>query len=540
MKIQKAEQPSGDMFIQYGRYLLTAIRILIGWHFLYEGVSKLFIPGWSSAGYLVESQWILSGLFHSLAANATALKLVDFLNIWGLIFIGLGLILGLFTRIASYAGAFLLLLYYIANPPFIGLIGENTGEGQYLVINKILIEMVILLLLGFLPSTFTFGIDRILKRAITKFRSAKSKEKEKEDELTVDQGRRELIKDLISLPVLGGFAYLAGKKKHWESFEERQLISQPSRADALSGASTKGVYYATLSELEGLVPKGKIGNYDISRIMVGGNLISGYAHSRDLIYVSRLVQSYFTDEKVLETMKICESCGINTIIMRVDINTLRIFEKYRRRGGKMHWFAQCKIKDNDIKTDIDAAINGGAIAPYIHGGACDDIVSRGKTELLCEAVQYIKGKGVLAGLAGHDLRVIMSCEEHGANPDFYMKTLNSGNYWTAGPKLITKSDWEPRPTENLVLEFNEDVKDNMWVTTPRQTVEFMKDVKKPWIAYKVLGAGAIHPKEGFRYAFESGADFCCVGMFDWQVVEDANIAIKLLKETLPRDRPWYS
>ena len=75
------------------RYLLTATRILIGWHFLYEGISKLLAPNWTSLAYLLESHWLFSGFFHWIASNPTILKLVDFLNIWGLIFIGIGLFL---------------------------------------------------------------------------------------------------------------------------------------------------------------------------------------------------------------------------------------------------------------------------------------------------------------------------------------------------------------------------------------------------------------------------------------------------------------
>ncbi|MBL7112524.1 MAG: DoxX family protein [Bacteroidales bacterium] len=521
------------------QYIFTAVRILIGWHFLYEGLSKLISPNWSAAGYMLESSWLFSGFFHNLAMNEAALRVVDFMNVWGLIFIGFGLLVGGLTRIASGAGALLLLFYYVANPPFIGFMGETTGEGHYLIVNKIMIEFAVLLLLALLPSKTTLGMDRIIKRFFKKPDKPEATLKNEPDLAAVNQ-RREMLKDLITLPVLGGFVWAALKKKKWESFEERNLISQPSRVDAVFGASPKSVTFSGLDNLEGQIPKGRIGNYEISRILAGGNLISGYAHSRDLIYVSHLVQSYFSDEKVIETFKLCEAVGINAMIVRVDVNTLRIMEKFRKRGGKMHWIAQCKIKDDELAPDIDAAVDNGAIACYIHGGICDETVRADKTEVLVRAVEYIKSKGVLAGLAGHDIQVIMECEKYNANPDFFMKTLNSGNYWTAGPRLITDPEWQPNPKEIVEPEFGADVKDNIWSTTPEQTIEFMKEVQKPWISYKVLGAGAIHPKDGFRYAFENGADFACVGMFDWQVVENANIAINLLKENIQRVRPWQA
>ena len=247
------------------QYFLTAIRILIGWHFLYEGLAKLFSKSWSSVAYLTESHWIFSGLFHSIAANETSLKVVDFLNIWGLILIGLGLFLGVLTRYAGIAGALLMLLYYVANPPLIGFASEASGEGQYLIVNKNLIEMAVLALFAFLPTSFTFSIDRLIGRLASKFRSADAAKSPEQEEVSSDTGRRELLKDLISLPLLGGFVYAALSKRKWESFEERHLISEPSRVDAVSGASPKGISFASLSELEGAVPKGKIGKWEISR-----------------------------------------------------------------------------------------------------------------------------------------------------------------------------------------------------------------------------------------------------------------------------------
>jgi hypothetical protein len=259
-----------------------------------------------------------------------------------------------------------------------------------------------------------------------------------------------------------------------------------------------------------------------------------------LIYVSSLVQSYFTDERVIETMQLCEACGINTIILRVDTNTLRIMEKYRQRNGKMQWIAQVKIRDIDIKSDIDAAVDNGAMGAYIHGGVADTCVAKGKVDLLGKGLDYIKTRGVLAGMAAHELDVIIECEKEGLDPDFYMKTLNSGNYWTAGPRLIQDPDWQPDPFTKVEPEYNNKVKDNIWEVTPRQTIEYMKTVKKPWIAYKVFGAGAIKPKEGLHYVFENGADFACVGMFDFQIVENVNLLNGILNGGLPRIRPWFS
>ena len=143
--------------------MLVVLRIVIGWHFLYEGVAKILIPDWTSAGFLENSQWIFSGIFHWMAAHSIVLKIVDLLNIWGLTLIGLGLIFGIFARYASVFGIVLLSFYYVANPPFIGTNFGIPVEGHYLFVNKTLVELVALSVIAVFPIKYSlkFSINSL-------------------------------------------------------------------------------------------------------------------------------------------------------------------------------------------------------------------------------------------------------------------------------------------------------------------------------------------------------------------------------------------
>lgn len=144
--------------------LIVTLRFLIGWHFLFEGISKLIHPEWTSVGFLMESKWIFSGIASWITSNPGVLNTVDFLNTWGLICIGLGLILGLFTRWAAIAGTVLLALYYIFLPPFIGMETAAPQEGNYLLVNKNLIEAVMLLLIAVSPEAKKLGLDALFEK----------------------------------------------------------------------------------------------------------------------------------------------------------------------------------------------------------------------------------------------------------------------------------------------------------------------------------------------------------------------------------------
>ncbi|MFO7614412.1 MAG: DoxX family membrane protein [Bacteroidales bacterium] len=152
---------------------LTFLRLAIGWHFLYEGLAKLVNPNWSSVSYLMDSGGFMKQFFFNLAANPDVLKVIDLLNIWGLILIGLGLMLGAFTRVAIVSGMALLALYYLSHPPFVGIKYAVPMEGSYLVVNRILIEFIALAVLFVFPTWKEFGLDRLIFSSKFKGKSSK-------------------------------------------------------------------------------------------------------------------------------------------------------------------------------------------------------------------------------------------------------------------------------------------------------------------------------------------------------------------------------
>ena len=143
-------------------YGLVVLRVLIGWHFLYEGISKLINPYWSSAAYLLDSKWIFSGLAKTIVANPTLLSISDYVNMWGLTLVGVSLLLGLLSRYGALVGMTFVCLYYLFAPPLLGLEYGRPGEGSYLIVNKNLIEACALWVLYCFPTSHIIGLDRFL------------------------------------------------------------------------------------------------------------------------------------------------------------------------------------------------------------------------------------------------------------------------------------------------------------------------------------------------------------------------------------------
>jgi len=317
------------------------------------------------------------------------------------------------------------------------------------------------------------------------------------------------------------------------SFVKSSLLSSAGTAWALTSNSPVPARAAATQPATspGGLPCGKLGNLEVSRLILGGNLLTHYTHSRDLRYVYNLAARYNTDEKIMETMAVAEANGINTLTIHDPPQAMAVLKRYRReRGGKIQWIicttAPVEPDMAKYRHACEGLVKDGTNALYLWGVHSDALVNASRIELVAKAVEVARSLGVPSGVGAHSLEVIKECEKAGVKPDFYIKTFHHHNYPTA-----------PKP-EQLGAPYSEIP--GYWCKSPTETAEFMATVQKPWIAFKVMAAGAIPPPDAFKYAFSHGADFVLAGMFDFEIAEDAKVAREVLPAASARARPWYA
>jgi len=250
------------------------------------------------------------------------------------------------------------------------------------------------------------------------------------------------------------------------------------------------------------IPVRSIGGHRISRLIIGGNPFSSIAHSEPMVYSRDLFQHYFTRDKIVETLVLAERCGINTFLGRIDEHVIGFLKQFEKTAGHtMPWIAQTAKKPqqgatrNDIRANIQLAADNGAMGIYVHGESVDYLVEQGKTDDVADHVHFIRELGLIAGTGAHKISTVEACQKAGLKPDFYMKTFNRLEY--------------------CCPDYG-------------RTREMMAAVDVPWIAFKVLAAGRMQPQEGFAAAFNAGAAFLCVGMFDFQVEQNVVLVKSLL------------
>lgn len=160
-------RPEKVTFVQ--GLVLVLMRWVVGWHLAVEGWGKLDDPKWTAKEYLLGSTGPLAEYFQQIANNEEWLLWADLANQWGLLLIGVCMLLGLFTRLSCLLGFLMLGAYFVCQPPT--MIWEQgflnaTGEGTYLFVNKVLIEAIALAVLAAFPTGQWVGLDAFVWPAI--------------------------------------------------------------------------------------------------------------------------------------------------------------------------------------------------------------------------------------------------------------------------------------------------------------------------------------------------------------------------------------
>jgi thiosulfate dehydrogenase (quinone) large subunit len=150
---------------------LVVLRTLVGWHFLYEGYTKLLHPAWSPGGvplapwsssaYLKAATGPLAPIFHWMG-SASWIGVLDLVIAIALTAIGLSLMLGLFTQVGCGGALTLLAMFYLSAIPTGG--SDARAEGTYLLVNKNLIEACAVGVLWAFRTGTIAGLDRLKSR----------------------------------------------------------------------------------------------------------------------------------------------------------------------------------------------------------------------------------------------------------------------------------------------------------------------------------------------------------------------------------------
>ncbi len=271
------------------------------------------------------------------------------------------------------------------------------------------------------------------------------------------------------------------------------------------------------------LPTVKLGPYTVSRLIVGGNPISGNSHVSAAL--SREMTDYFTAANAKRLLADCERAGINTWQSRGDRHIMRLLHEYRLEGGRIQWIAQTASEYADIARNIREIAAYQPIGIYHHGSATDRFWAAGKIEQARELLKVIRDTGVLVGLGTHIPEVVDYVESKGWDLDFYMTCLYNLSRPRAEAERLAGGKFEGE-------YFHHPDREKM--------LEQVRRTPKPCLIFKVYGASRLCGSRDemlaalrlvFRYA--KPADCVVIGMFPKykdQVRENCELLLEALQQ----------
>ena len=309
------------------------------------------------------------------------------------------------------------------------------------------------------------------------------------------------------------------RSRHIESSgaSRRRFLREAAGVATTIAALPASTGSAEASAKAELLPTIALGKHQVTRLIIGGNPIYGYSHFNRLL--SQHQTDWHTPERVVELIKHCEQCGLNTWQNSYAPRTLSDLERYRGEGGTMQWLCLGKPDWDQHPDRIAHAAKFRPIGIAPHGALGEKLHRQKKLTVLTDILKRIRDQGVLVGLSAHDPRLIETAEEKGWDIDYYMCCL----YYLTRPKdEYRRILGGELPLGEIYLP-----------TDPPRMFQTIRTARKPCLAYKVLAAGRrVGSPDEVRRSFEEAfsnikpTDAVIVGMYQQlsdQVAENASI-----------------
>lgn len=249
-----------------------------------------------------------------------------------------------------------------------------------------------------------------------------------------------------------------------------------------------------------MLPTMKIGDLEISRLIVGSNPFTGKSHMN--ADVDADMRAHFSEETAFAMLRRCEEAGITAVQSRGSMPVMGLLHRYRQSGGKMHWLAQTGKSLATFDEELDEMMKYQPSAVCIHGELSDELFLTGMLDRLGGLLDKIRRYGVPCGVCSHFPEALMYAEEHGLAPDYYMASVYN--------LFQPDRSHDINPTGERFEDSD--------VPVMYQTI---RSLSAPTIALKILGAGRkCETQEQVRAAFiEAFSEMKCgdgvlVGMFD--------------------------
>lgn len=444
-----------------GDVLLALMRIAVGWHFLYEGCWKLLQPeGWSCVSYLNVAQGPLAPVFTWMATQTWLVAFGDWSVMLGLVAIGLGLITGVLARYAALAGILLMALFYCCQPPEPFAHAVSGGDGRFFVIERNVIEAFALLLIAVWPCWKGW--------------------------------MKTLLPGCVVLLVFGGLVY--GQYRNGAFRKVEAVTSATVKVHEFTALKALKAPFAETNDLAGC---------SISALALGGDLIAGHSHARDLIWTDEFMRRYHTGGTLERTVRYSVFCGLSAAF--VEPSTIeRMAEAAKSVGGELAFFANCANGE-----DAALAVMNEARSVYLRPEVADERARAGDGAGLMALLVALRQTGLPVGLGAESLETIKFAVEKGIVPDYWVVAFHSLDY----------------PAATLKVAHN-----SIWCRDPEATAAYLKMRPEPWVAIRGLAGGAIKPEDAYRFARKHGAAVVAIDLLDYRIVETVNALVPAKKE----------